>query len=57
VERLYAAADAQKVKTNSAGHPPGVRLRIGCVFRSRNVTFCRVLYTQVLEVIEFIVSR
>ncbi len=31
----------------------GGRLRIGCVFRSRNATFCRVLHIQVLEVIDF----
>ncbi len=32
------------------------RLRIGCVLRSRKGTFCRVLHTQVLEVIEFVGS-
>ncbi len=32
-------------------------VRIGCVFRSRKGTFCRVLHTQVLEVIELTVSR
>jgi hypothetical protein len=30
------------------------RLRIGCVFRSRNVTFCCVLHTQLIEIIDFV---
>ncbi len=30
------------------------RLRIGCVFRARNVTFCRVLHTQLIESIDFV---
>ena len=34
------------------GEGPSSRLRIGCVFRSRKGTFCRVLHTQVLEVIK-----
>ena len=33
------------------------RLRIGCVFGSRNGIFCRVLHTQVLEVVEFAVPK
>ncbi len=33
------------------------RLRIGCVFWSRKGTFCRVLHTQVSEVIDFAVPR
>ncbi len=40
------------------------RLRIGCIFWSRKGTFCRVLHTQVLEVIDsthpcagFVISR
>ncbi len=33
------------------------RLRIGCVFGSRNGMFCRVLHTQLLEVVEFVVSE
>ena len=30
------------------------RLRSGCVFRSRNVTFCCVLHTQLIEIIDFV---
>ena len=30
------------------------RLRIGCVFRARNVTFYRVLHTQLIESIDFV---
>ncbi len=39
------------------GKDLSIRLRIGCVFGSRNGIFCRALHTQVLEVIEFAVSR
>ncbi len=49
------------VERDSRGGLPGGGglsswLRIGCVFGSRNVTFCRVLHTQLLEVIEFALS-
>ncbi len=42
-----------------AGSPPTspARLRIGCVFESQNRIICRVLHTQVLEVMEFAVPK